>query len=191
MTADEYASMYFSGRSFSDLWGWWMLRETNPPLFYSLLKLWRAIVPETQAALRLLSLLLSLLQIGLLARIAGRAYGALAAVLCVVLLALSPSDIFQSEYVRGYVLAKLGVTVSFAGLLLALEGDKRRAMGWAAYVVGAVVAIYSHTTMLLWPPIAYIAVLGESLFSRGPTRPRMAGLVKANLVVAGLSTWVL
>jgi len=39
MAFDEMASMYFSGQSWTHLWGWWMLRETNPPLVYSLLKL--------------------------------------------------------------------------------------------------------------------------------------------------------
>lgn len=200
MTADEYASLYFSGRPFSDLWGWWMVRETNPPLFYSLLRLWRFIVPQSEAALRLLPLLLSLAQIALVARIAGRHYGALAAALCLVLFALSPSDIFQSEYVRGYVLAKLGATVSFAGLLAALgaceQPSCRHALrGWAVYVAGAVVAIYSHTTMLLWPAIASLAVLVETALPQAggwPARRRvMAGLGLANLAVLVLSGWVL
>ena len=35
MTFDEFASLYFSQHRFGQLWGWWMLRETNPPLCYS------------------------------------------------------------------------------------------------------------------------------------------------------------
>ena len=140
MVFDEYASVFFSRRSWSELWGWWMLRETNPPLFYSIVKLWRGVAPPGQTALRLLPLLISLVQIGLVARIAGRAYGAFAAVLAIVLFAIAPSDIYQSEYLRGYVLAKLAVTVSFAGLLRALEANTRGpSWGWAAYVAGALV----------------------------------------------------
>lgn len=191
MVYDEFASMYFSQQRLGDLWGWWMLRETNPPLFYSILKFWRMAVPESQATLRLLPLLLSLAQIGLLARFAGRTYGWLAAVTCVVLFALSPSDIYQSEYVRGYVLAKLAVVISFIGLFSALEEEHNAARGWAAYVGGAVVAIYSHTTMLLWPVIASAAVLVEWALCRQISRARLAALALANLAVIALSSWVL
>src|ERR1700712_1196630 len=96
MTFDEYASLYFSSRPLSDLWGWWMLRETNPPLFYSILKAWRLVAPNTQAGLRALPFIVSISQIALLARLAHKTYGGLAAMLCILLLALSPSDIFQS-----------------------------------------------------------------------------------------------
>lgn len=188
---DEYASLYFSQHPFRDLWGWWMLRETNPPLFYSLLKLWCAIVPENQLALRLLPLLFSFAQIGLLAGFAGKRYGGLAAVLCIVLFALSPSDIYQSEYVRGYVLAKLAVAVSFVGLVEALDEGRSAARGWAFYASGAVVAIYSHTTMLLWPVIASLAVLAEWALCHRLSRGRIAALVTANLAVALLCSWVL
>jgi hypothetical protein len=190
MVFDEYASMFFSRRSWGELWGWWMLRETNPPLFYSLLKAWRAVTPQSQAALRLLPLLISLAQMALLARLAGRTYGAFAAVLCVLLLAVSPSDIYQSEYLRAYGLAKLAVTVSFVGLLHALEGSPTAPRGWIAYVAGAIVAIYSHTTMLLWPPVATLAVLVEAAMARRITARQIGTLLAMGAAILALSGWV-
>jgi len=190
MVFDEYASMFFSRRSWGELWGWWMLRETNPPLFYSLLKAWRAVTPQDQVALRLLPLLLSLAQIALLARLVGRTYGAFAAVLCVLLLAVSPSDIYQSEYLRAYGLAKLAVTVSFGGLLHALGGSLTARRGWIAYGAGAVVAIYSHTTMLLWPPVATLAVLVEAAMARRITARQIGTLLATGAAILVLSGWV-
>jgi len=193
MTFDEYAATYFSRHSFSDLWGWWMLRETNPPLFYSVLKLWRMAVPESQVALRVLPLVISLAQIGLAARFAGRTYGKLAALLCLILFALSPSDIFISDYIRGYGLAKLAVTVSFVGLVAELRGTVSAGRGWFAYVSGSVVAIYCHTTMLAWPVVATSAVLFDLAIGRGGGpigRARIYRLLAADFVIFIISAWV-
>ena len=146
--------------------------------------------PDSQPALRLLPLLLSLAQIALVARFAWKTYGGFAGALAVLLFALAPSDIFQSEDVRGYVLCKLAVTVSFIGLVAALDGEEGRARGWAVYVGGAVVAIYSHTTMLLWPVIATAAVLAEAALQRQIGRIRIVRLIVADLAIAALSSWV-
>ena len=108
---DEYASLFFASHPLGDLWGPWMLRETNPPLFYSLLKLWRLIVPADALWLRILPLAIAAAQIALIARFAWRRYGPAAAVLAVLLIAVSASDIYQSPYLRGYGLARLGVTI--------------------------------------------------------------------------------
>ena len=189
LTYDEYASLYFSDRSFRDLGGWWMVRETNPPLFYSLLKLWRFVTPENQAALRVLPLILSLTQIGLLCRFAADRYGSLAAILCLLLFALSPSDIFQSEYLRGYVLAKLGITISFIGVFNALETLGRSRTWWICYVGGAVIAIYSHTTMLTWPLIVTVAILIDAIIARKLGRLPFAHLILANIVILLISSW--
>lgn len=191
---DELASMYFSRRPFNDLWGPWLLRETNPPLFYSLLKLWRAVAPEDAFALRLLPLAFSLAQIGLLAWFVRRRYGWLAALVAVLLFALSPSDVYQSSYLRGYGLAKLAVTIAFLGLVRALEDapDGSRGAsdrGWAAYVFGSVIAIYSHTTMLLWPAVAAVAVLVEAVWRRGIDRHRIASFLIANIAIVAMAAW--
>jgi uncharacterized membrane protein len=194
VTFDEFASLYFSRQSFGDLWGWWMVRETNPPLFYSALKAWRMVVPEEQVALRMLPLAIGLAQIALLARFAARTFGWRAGLACVVLLAISPTDIFASESLRAYGLAKLMVTVSLLGLVRALGADgcppARR--GWAGYVAGAVLADFSHTTMLLWPGIAGLAAVAQAWWSReGLVWRRLRQMVLAGIAILALSGWVI
>jgi hypothetical protein len=192
LSFDEFASLYFADRPFSDLWGWWMVRETNPALFYTLLKVWRMVLPDNVETLRALPIAISLAQIVLLARFAHRTYGGFAAALAILLLALSPSDIFLTTDIRAYGLAKLAVTVSFIGLVKALSDDNdARLGGWLAYAGGAAVAIYTHSTMLLWPAVATLAVLAEAGFSRDISRRKLLRLLVADAAIALLSAWEL
>jgi hypothetical protein len=190
MVFDEMASLYFSGQPWQHLWGWWMVRETNPPLFYSLLKLWRAAVPMGHWTLRALPLTIGFAQLALFGWLLRARLGWPAAVLGLLLCAVAWSDIYQAAYLRGYGLARLAVTVSFIGLILALEGRAVR-RGWALFAAGAVVAIYCHTTMVLWPVIATLAVLAEAAIWRGIAWRAIAALILADLMTMALSGWVL
>jgi hypothetical protein len=190
MAFDEMASMYFSGQPWRNLWGWWMLRETNPPLFYSLLKLWRMIVPMGHWSMRALPLAIAFAHLALFARFVRTRLGWPAALLGLLLFAVSSSDIYQADYLRGYGLAKLAVLVSFIGLVDALDTDGAR-RGWLVYIGGAVVAIYCHTTMLLWPVIATVAVLADAGLRRDWRWRQVVLLLAADIGTAVLSGWVL
>ncbi len=192
MAYDEMASMYFSGQPWRHLWGWWMERETNPPLFYSLLKVWRALVPMGHWDMRVLPLGIALVHLLVFTRFLRVRMGWSAALLGLLLFAVSWSDIYQAAYLRGYGLAKLAVLVSFIALLHALEArDGTRWRGWLGYVLGSVVAIYCHTTMVLWPVIATIAVLADAVVRRDWRWRPIAALIAADLVTVVLSGWVL
>jgi len=187
---DEMASLYFSGQSWAHLWGWWMLRETNPPLFYSLLKLWRATVPMGHWAMRALPLGVWLITAGVFARWLWARLGGSAALLGLAVMAVSASDIYQADYLRGYGLARLAVLIGFVALVDALDGVRAR-RNWAIYVVSAVVAIHCHTTMVLWPVIATLAVLADAAMTRTWCWPVLIRLIVADAVTAVLSGWVL
>jgi hypothetical protein len=229
MAFDEMASLYFSGQPWRHLWGWWMVRETNPPLFYSLLKVWRGLVPMGHWPMRALPLAIAFAHLALFGAFVRRRLGWSAALLGLLLFAVSSSDIYQADYLRGYGLAKLAVLASFIGLVRALEcgaaaplpfrggvggggcppgawdvgiaptptpplkgrGFPAGAQGWLIYIGGAVVAIHCHTTMVLWPVIATLAVMADAMLRRdGRWRP-LAALMAANLATAALSGWVL
>jgi type IV secretory pathway VirB2 component (pilin) len=113
-----------------------------------------------------------------------------AALLGLLLFAVSSSDIYQADYLRGYGLAKLAVLVSFIGLVDALEraGTRR---GWLVYAGGAVVAIFCHTTMVLWPVIATLAVIADAGLCRDWNWRPIVRLLAADVATAVLSGWVL
>jgi len=188
---DEYASIYFSQHGLSSLWGPWIVRETNPPLFYTLLRGWRALVPATETSLRLLPLTFCFLHLALLARFVRRRYGPAAAILAVLLLAVSASDIYQSTYLRGYGLAQLGVLLSFIGLVEVTAANCCRPRGLLEFIGGAVVAIYCHTTMLLWPLVAAAAVLLDWAIVSGLTRADVLRVAAASAAILVLSAWVI
>ncbi|WP_353229853.1 hypothetical protein [Novosphingobium sp.] len=193
MVFDEMASLYFASQPWRHLWGWWMVRETNPPLFYSLLKVWTTVLPIGHWWLRALPLAIGCAQLVLFGVFVRRRLGWLPALLGLLLFALSWSDIYQATYLRGYGCARLAVMVSFIGLVEALEAGARRAAvrGWAMYSGGAVIAIFCHTTMVLWPVIATVVVLAEAVVWRGIAWRRIAALFAANAVAMVLSGWVL
>ncbi len=107
------------------------------------------------------------------------------------MLAVSASDIYQSTYLRGYGLAKLGVLVSFLGLVEAVECGDHVRRGWFAFVGGALVASHCHTTMLLWPLVAMGAVLLDWAIAPGLTRTVVLRVAWATLTTLVLSAWVI
>ena len=83
----------------------------------------------------------------------------------------------------------LAVLLSFIGLVDVLDGGRIR--GWAIYAGGAVVAIYCHTTMVLWPVIATVAVLGDAAMQREWRWRNVVMLLAADIATMLASGWVL
>ena len=114
-----------------------LTNDPHPPLHYFLLDGWRTLVGQSELALRLSSILLSLLLLALTARIgfdlAGRGVG----VLATLLLAVSQSQVWMGHDVRNQYLLALCF-----GLLATLLLWRRRS--WWLYGVAAALTVYSH-----------------------------------------------
>ena len=156
---DEWASLLFSDQPLVHLWGPWMVRETNPPLFYTLLKYWSALGAHSIVMLRLLPIVAGVANIAVLAWLCRRWHSRRAALIMVLLMALSPGHVVLSQMLRAYAFAMLGASISLGGLLLWWDGGRSRIPGMIVYVAGAVLAFYSHTTMLLWQAVAPFTML--------------------------------
>ena len=71
---DEGYSLWFSSRDWAYLWGEVPTFETHPPFYYSLLKMWRGIAGSSEFALRVFSVIASVLVIPLVYASARHAY---------------------------------------------------------------------------------------------------------------------
>ncbi|MEA3245941.1 MAG: hypothetical protein U9Q74_07265 [Gemmatimonadota bacterium] len=103
--------------------------QTHPPLFYLALWVWRRIVPETLAWLRLLPCLIGIATGGTLLALARRAhFTARAAALAVILGAGSGILVAYSAELRSYALLALLGVVSLTAWLRTREGTGREGL---------------------------------------------------------------
>ena len=195
---DEYASLFFAHQPLARLWSTWLVRETNPPLYYSALHGWMMLLgPMDRVMLRVPSIVASLLTISILSAGIWRAFGNSAAIVGAAMLAVSAQQVAYAHQVRGYSFFALAIFVSFVGLIwiiTANERDTRQSpWSWLAYVGGSVGAIYCHTTGFLWVPIAsacLVAVDRDFLPGVGRHWLRLAVADAAILLCSGWALFI-
>ncbi|WP_277970827.1 glycosyltransferase family 39 protein [Sphingomonas echinoides] len=161
---DEYASLFFAHQPFARLWSAWMIRETNPPLFYSILRGWLLLVgPMDRITLRVPTIMASLLLIAVSYFALARHYGERGAAAGALLLAVSAQQIAYAHQVRGYSMLAVALTISFFSLMRIVAANesntRQRVTSWVGYVGGAIAAVYLHGTAVLWVPVATLALM--------------------------------
>lgn len=193
---DEIASTYFALTPLGTLWSGWMVRETNPPLYYSLLGGWTTLFGDEDVTLRAMSVVIGSGGV-LLAFLVGQTVaGVRAGLIAAGLLATSAQHVLYSQQVRGYVLAHAAALAATLGVLLFLRSwsenkASARRRGLALYAIGCIVALYSHTTLVLMPLLVNVYVIGYLLIAwRG--RATWVGVLEwatANVLVLLAWTW--
>lgn len=191
---DDFASLFFAEQPLSVLWSDWMVRETNPPLYYSMLHVWVSLFGHSEMAIRWLSIIGAAVGIAMLAMLVRPRFGIRAAIAVVVLTGLSAHHVFFSLAARGYIFAFDGVVLSLFGLFAMIEQpqmDRRHALpAVACYAIGSLVAIYSHTTMVIWPVAATAGVFVLRWRTLLENRGRLLVILAiANLVVLVGAAW--
>lgn len=190
---DEIASTRFAATPPRLLWSDWMIRETNPPLYYTLLGGWTALVGGDDRSLRALSILIGSVGIFFAFLLGRRVGGARAGLIAAALLALSQQHVLYSEQIRGYVLAHTAALGAVLAAMAFLEAAcrnqasaRRRAL--AGYGAACIVALYSHTTLVLLPVLTSIFVLACLAGHWPRNRAPAVEWIGANAVVA--LTWL-
>jgi uncharacterized membrane protein len=159
---DEAYSVWFSLRSLHELWNVVPTYEGHPPLYYTILKGWTALVGTSEVALRAPSMLASLLTIGLVAT-SGRilkagTIGDKVGLLSALLLAFNSGNIMYAQEARPYALETLTASFAVLGALMIvrslLESRDTRAdfrglvPGMITLAIGAGATLWLHNTAL-------------------------------------------
>jgi 4-amino-4-deoxy-L-arabinose transferase-like glycosyltransferase len=183
---DELASLEFARQPVARLWSSWMLRETNPPLFYTLLSGWIALVGQDDVAVRLLPIGIGMVGIGAAYGL-GRAVGdAKAGLLAAALLSLSALGTDLSQQLRGYALAQLAVLLACTGMVLYLR--RRTLGGLVLYGIATLIGLYTHTTVALFAGLAGVTMLWLLWSDR---RAQARWLATNVAVLAGWGWWAM
>jgi uncharacterized membrane protein len=154
---DETYSAWFSALPLHALWTEVPLYETHPPFYYTLLKAWSALFGSSEAALRSLCVLASVLTVLLipvcarLARLGGRIERV--ALLAGLLLSVNANNIVFAQQARPYAIHALaGMLAVFCSCMLVLElgrpgATQRRTWPWiGGLAVSASLTLWLHNT---------------------------------------------
>jgi mannosyltransferase len=193
---DELYSISFSRVPMDQLWGDWMVRETNPPLFYSILKGWIALFGEQDVALRVLTITVGLLALGGIFLFVRALHSNQAALLAVALAAVSSLQVAYSTEIRGYIFGALFASLTLLALVKLVDVWKsddaslRRQFPWLAlYAASAAAAFHTHTTFVVLPILANAAMSTIYLWRTSRARFVALGWIGANAVLLLLCLW--
>ncbi|TGX53471.1 hypothetical protein E5A73_11580 [Sphingomonas gei] len=180
---DEIAAVTLAHQPLELLWSGWMAREANPPLYYTLLKGWMALFGDGDTAVQMVSVTIGTAGIAAAWWLARRIGGSWAGLLAAALFATSAAHLDFSQEVRGYILAQTAALFGCIAIRAYLE--RPRLAPLAGYALAALVALYAHTTMVVFVALANVAMLW--LLRRDPRA--LARWLAANAGVALLWSW--
>jgi mannosyltransferase len=198
---DEAFSWLWIHNSQDALWGAAGRWEANPPLYYSIQRVWTDAVGDSEAGLRSFSAVVGTLTIPIVFLIGRLIGGAVAGLIAALLLATAPLHIAYSQEARAYALVMLAATTAVWGLLRFLDShgglaavpgpfDQRgRRLGLAAYAAGTTIALYGHNTAVFLPLFANAIALCWWIGRMRLDRRFALEWLAANLVTLILWLW--
>jgi mannosyltransferase len=137
-------------------------RDSSPPLYYLLLRLWMFFFGEGPIAIRLLSVLFSTILIGYVFIVGRRFFSYRTGLVAALLMAVAPAQILHAQQCRMYTLLPLFALGAFHCLKNASDtGSRIWLAGWIACMIGA---IYTHNYgWFLFPACLWILCFNGAL----------------------------
>lgn len=119
--ADEGASLTFARLDWGTLWGVLPTIETNPPLYYAILKLWTAFTDSTEAMMRLPGAMAGALAAGVTFLAGHRFFGRGAGIVAGAFVALSAVSVAHAQEARAFAFVSLLVVLALWLIAIAVE----------------------------------------------------------------------
>ena len=145
--------------------------DANPPLYFLLLHLWRAVAGESVFGLRFLGAAAGTLAVPLMYALGKRAFGRLVGVAVALLVAISPFHVWQSQVLRNYGLLLTLNLLSVYGLFrFVLAPWHQTSWSWLAlWGLAGVLGIYTHYFGFFIFAYGVLSLMLVSLRKRGTT----------------------
>jgi len=154
---DEANSVAIARHAFSEIPAL-LARDSSPPIYYWLLHLWIQVMGESEAAVRLPSVILGAIVIAATAVLAHRLAGERAAVAAAWLIAVTPMAVQFSQQARMYMLLPLFAIVATERFLVYQRDGAIGAL--VAHALALVACFYTHNWgLLLFPGFVVAAAL--------------------------------
>ena len=143
---DETVSVYLAGKSVPDLVAH-TAGDIHPPGYYLLLHSWVRLAGSNDFAVAFPSVFFGVLLVALAYWLAARVFGAKAALLAAVLVAISPFHVWYSQEVRMYTVGAVLGMASLGATLCLLEPSARSRLTagwtWAAYILCSALGLWA------------------------------------------------
>ena len=147
---NELFSVVWSRQPVGFLLGEGLRLETNPPLYYVLLKFWMALAGESEFAVRLPSVIAATLAVPLTYVLGRELLGTRAGLWGAGLLAVTPVQIYFAHEARAYALLPMFALLAMLGvarMLAAVQADRPVPVtAMALYAAGCTGLVHSHAT---------------------------------------------
>lgn len=194
---DESFSAWFAERNWHYLWSVVPSFEPHPPFYYSLLKLWLAVAPDSAAGLRMLSVIFGIAAVPLIMAAAREqevqapSGQPLVRLLCAGLLAsFAPMLIAVDQEARPYPLLILGYSAAVLALLRLMREFAGGAPGswrtWLLLGVGTELTMWAHPIGALYGMSLFLALLPSWVRAMSPTRLLRGGVTGILIALAYL-----
>lgn len=196
---DEAVTINYAGFSLYELW--LTPVDVNTPLFYTLAK-FMLLFGDSEVVLRLGSVIAGTLAVPVMYAIGWTLAGRTAAVGASLFLATAATHVEYSQEARCYALLFLALSISVLGLIQFMKrvrksGDAPLRAGelraYSLYIIGAVLALYSHYTSVFWLASANGVLLVFWVTHGGVSRRKVLSYLAGNLAILVLwapGAWV-
>jgi uncharacterized membrane protein len=163
------------------------VNETNPPLYYVLLRLWCAVFGDGELALRSLSAVASAATVPVVHAIGATLGRRRAGIFAALLFALAGLQIEYAQEARQYALLVFGLAIALLGLAKAIteRDDAGHPPRTAAtlFVVGMVVAVYAHNiAAIYWFAMDFALLIPLAIEARRRSFAGVAPLLRASIL---------